>query len=486
MVIGFVMTPYFITHLGAESYGLVAFFSLLTAWMNLLDLGMTPTLGREVASSRVSGETMIDFRKLLRSFEMIFLGISILVFASIYLFRNWLSVEWIKSFELSRLEISKCISIMGVLIGFRFFSSLYRSVIIGFENQVWLNIINILFSTLKFIGVLFLFKFISTNVYIFFEYQFVLGIVEVFVLMVFVYIKLPSSNIKIPIFSFYWLKIKSIIPFALGIAYTSAIWIFVSQVDKLVLSGVLSLKEFGYFNLVIMLSTTISVLSGPISQSILPRMVYLFSTNEIESMLKLYRNGTQLVTLISSALAIIVALFSEQIVYAWTGNLQAATWSKDVLFWYSLGSGVLTILGFQYFLQVAYGQLKLHVIGGTLSFFIDVPIIVFISKNFGAESAGMVWFILRLLWLFLWTPLIHNRFAPGLHWKWFFNDVFKIVLCVLFLAILLKVFFPFQIVKGYRALFNIFIFGFSVLSIGSLSSSFLREKYLEYFNRIKS
>ena len=146
MSIGFVITPYFITHLGEESYGLVAFFALLTSWMNLLDLGMTPTLGREVASSRASHNSMVDFRKLLRSFEMIFLAISFLGFLLVHSLRNWLSIEWINSIELSRIEIAKCISIMGALIGLRWFSSLYRSVIIGFESQVWLNITNIFFN----------------------------------------------------------------------------------------------------------------------------------------------------------------------------------------------------------------------------------------------------------------------------------------------------------------------------------------------------
>ena len=35
----------------------------------------------------------------------------------------------------------------------------------------------------------------------------------------------------------------------------------------------------------------------------------------------------------------------------WTGNTEAAIWSKNVLFWYALGSGVLSILSFQHYLQ---------------------------------------------------------------------------------------------------------------------------------------
>ena len=114
--------------------------------MNLLDLGMTPTLGREVAVSRTSYNGLNDLRKLLRSFEMIFISISIIVCCTFFYFQNWLSTKWIHAINLSSEEISNCIVVMGALMGLRWFSSLYRSVLIGFEFQISLNIINIFFK----------------------------------------------------------------------------------------------------------------------------------------------------------------------------------------------------------------------------------------------------------------------------------------------------------------------------------------------------
>jgi O-antigen/teichoic acid export membrane protein len=470
------MTPYYISNLGPESYGLVAFFSLLSTWMNLLDLGMTPTLSREVSAARSIENGMNEFRKLLRSFEMIFFVISVFAFILIFIFRNWLSIEWIKSTDLSTMKISKCIVVMGILIGFRWFSSLYRSVIVGFEYQVGLNVINVIFTTLKFVGVMVVFKFLNNDIITFFEYQLFLGLIEVVILMFFVYNKLPQSDFKIPIISFYWLNIKNVIPFTLGIAYSSAIWIFVSQVDKLVLSGILNLKDFGYFNLVIVVASTITTLAGPISQAVLPRMVYMFSIKNNIGMLDLYKSATQMVVLISSSITIILALFSEQIIFAWTGNIEAANWSKDVLFWYALGSGVLSILSFQHYLQVAVGQLKLQVWGGTLSFIIDVPIIIFISIKYGPEGAGIVWFILRSCWFLFWTPYVHNKYAPGLHMKWVFNDIAIIIITVFLTAVFLKTTFPLKSINRVEIFAHILITGLVVLIIGSLSSSYIRKK----------
>jgi hypothetical protein len=39
----------YIKNLGFEAYGLISLFTVLQAWLTLLDMGMTPTLERETA-----------------------------------------------------------------------------------------------------------------------------------------------------------------------------------------------------------------------------------------------------------------------------------------------------------------------------------------------------------------------------------------------------------------------------------------------------
>ena len=43
------LVPVYIGYLGIEAYAIVGLFAVIQAWMVLLDLGMTPTLGREMA-----------------------------------------------------------------------------------------------------------------------------------------------------------------------------------------------------------------------------------------------------------------------------------------------------------------------------------------------------------------------------------------------------------------------------------------------------
>ncbi len=49
--VGILILPLYIKYMGAEAYGLVGFFTMLQAWFAVLDLGLTPTIGREKNSS---------------------------------------------------------------------------------------------------------------------------------------------------------------------------------------------------------------------------------------------------------------------------------------------------------------------------------------------------------------------------------------------------------------------------------------------------
>lgn len=478
-LIGIVVTPFYLQFLGAEAYGLVGFFALMQAWMNLLDLGLSPTLGRQAAYARGTENGFRNFKKLLKSFEVIFLGLAISVFLSIFFTKEWLAIEWINSEGIKTSTLTYAIGLMGLMIGLRWFVGLYRSGINGLEDQVWLNAANIGLTSLKFLGALVLLKFITSDVRHFFEYQLFVSLIEVGVFMHRFYSKLPVTSYSPKIIDFDFSIVRSIAPFALGIAYTSGIWVLVTQTDKLVLSGILNLSEYGYFSLVALVAGSITILSGPISQAVLPRLTLLYSQNKIEEMLEIYGNASQFAILITLSVASMVGLYAKPLLYAWTGNIEAAQWGSSVLLWFALGNGVLGISAYQYYLQVAFGDLKLHVIGSTISAIIQVPLIYYVAKNYGAEGAGMAWFSIRTLWFLWWTPIIHKKFIPGFHLKWLKNQILPIIITVTTVSYLIRMLFPLDINENRFILFIQMIgLGILLLLISLPSSKFIRKSAL--------
>lgn len=477
ILIGIAITPLYLQYLGAEAYGLVGFFALLQAWLNLLDLGLNPTLARQVAYARGQENGFEFFKRLLKSFELIFLFIAILVSASIYFLSEWIVTHWIKAETLDIETLRYCIVLMGAMIALRFFTGLYRSGISGMEDQVWLNVINIIVISIKFIGALLVLAFVTQEIQHFFEYQLLIGLLEAAIFASRFYAKLPVTVNSPRIVAFDWLALKSVAPFALSIAYTAGLWILITQTDKLILSSVLSLAEFGYFSLVALVAGGITFLSSPISQAIMPRMTTLLAQNKKAEMLTIYRQASQIVTLISFSVAMMIGLYASPLIYAWTGDQGAANYGATVLIWFALGNGVLAIGSFQYYMQSAFGQLKLHVIGSTISAIIQIPIIYWVATNHGAVGAGIAWFIFRLTWFIGWTPIVHNRFVPGFHWDWLFKDILPILVITVSLAWLLSQQMILSFETNRFVLFiQIGLIGLGLLVLSAFSTPIIRIK----------
>src|SRR5256885_15000074 len=71
-LIGIAMVPLYLKYLGIEAYGLVGFFTVVQAWTQLLDFGLSPTLGREAAKFNAGVTTLESLNMFLRLLEIIF------------------------------------------------------------------------------------------------------------------------------------------------------------------------------------------------------------------------------------------------------------------------------------------------------------------------------------------------------------------------------------------------------------------------------
>lgn len=483
MLIGIVIAPLYLQYLGAEAYGLVGFFTLMQAWMNLLDLGLSPTLGRQAAYARGRKNGFEPFKKLLKSFEIIFFVLALFIILSIYLSSDWISQNWIKAEKLDISTLTYCVSLMGCMIGLRWFTGLYRSGINGLEDQIWANIANISLISLKFIGALLLLAFISQDIRHFFEYQVFIALIEVAVFASRFYKKLPTTQVTPGLISFDWQIVKSIAPYALSIAYTAGVWVLITQTDKLILSGVLTLAEFGYFSLIALVAGGVTMLTGPISQAVMPRLILLFSQDKKQELLELYSQASQFVAVISLSISLMIGLYAEPLIYAWTGDLRAANWGANILVWFALGNGILAISAFQYYLQVAYGRLKLHVIGSTISALIQVPLIFYTAVNYGAIGAGIAWFIFRAFWFLWWTPVVHSRFVPGFHLKWLFKEMMPIIIVTVGSALVIRYLAVLDLDTNRLILFmQITGLGLILFSISLFSAKAVRQRLFRGFN----
>jgi O-antigen/teichoic acid export membrane protein len=477
--IGIAILPAYMTYLGDEAFGLIGFFTMLSAWMMLLDIGLSATISRQSANLKHSIEGMMEFKHILRSVEAIFLLIAFIIAVGVWCADNWIANNWLNIEVLDKDEVAYCISLMGIMIGFKWIVGLYKGAINGFEQQVWVNAYSIIINSLKFVGGFILVKYISQSPSSYFEYQLFIGIIELVIIHRKIYTVVPkSSNFIMPSV----IKLKKIMPFALGIAYTSAIWIILTQIDKLLLSNILPLKEYGYFTLVAVVVGGMAALSSPIGTAVQPRMTSLLSLGKHNEMIQLYKKATQFVSVIGFAVAGTVAVFSTELLYAWSGNMEAALWAGPILFWYALGNGLLMVLAFQYYLQFAHGNLKYHILGNTVFGLIQIVAMVISVYTYSALGVAITWFALQAIFLLIWPGFIHGKFAKGIHKDWMLKDVLPAMFSTIVVLVGFK-FLNLDLLSFERVELFILLLGIGavVLIINSLVSSDTRKIILKRF-----
>lgn len=484
-LIGIVMVPFYVKYMGAEAYGLVGFFAMLQAWFQLLDMGLTPTMARETARFNGGATDDISLRRLLRAMEGIFIGVAVLGCVAMMAASGAIATSWLKVQQLPLIEVQHAIMLMAIVVALRWVSGLYRSAINGFERLVWLGGFNMFLATARFVMVIPLFIYLGTSATLFFGYQVLLAVVEVAVLVWKTYRLLP------PLIGEHrpWQSapLRSVLRFSLSIAFASFVWILATQADKLVLSKLLPLTEYGYFTLVVMVAGGVMAVSGPVSGALLPRLSKLAAEGDDKGLLQLYRNATQLVAVMAVPATLVLALFSRQVLWAWTSDQELVNTAAPVLALYAAGSGISVIAAFPYYMQFAKGNLKLHLIGSLLFVLILVPSLIWVTGQFGMVGAAWIWLVLNLAYFMIWVPVVHRYFVPGLHWHWLTKDVLFTSMPAFFTALLVQYTAPWPVGRV-AIVVQLCGLGLLLLGITSISSSKIRGflshcfKKLELFN----
>ncbi|HKX56513.1 MAG TPA: oligosaccharide flippase family protein, partial [Xanthomonadales bacterium] len=344
--VGILILPLYIKYMGAEAYGLVGFFTMLQAWFALLDLGLTPTIGRETARYHGGAMSAQAYRQLFRALSLIFAGIAVIGGGGLWLLSEAIATRWLNATELPVDEVVLAVQIMAISVALRWMGGLYRGVITGTERLVWLSGFNALVATLRFIGVFASMWLFGFTPFVFFIHQLAVALVEILGLFLMSQRLLPARSGVDRSVGWSLRPVKPLLKFALTIAFTSSLWVLVTQIDKLVLSGVLPLAEYGYFTLAVLVASGIMVVSGPISNAIMPRMARLHAEGKHDEMIKVYRDATQLVSILCGSAAITLVTCAEPLLFAWTGDAQLAAKAAPIMRLYAIGNGLLAISAF--------------------------------------------------------------------------------------------------------------------------------------------
>lgn len=414
------LVPVYIRYLGIEAYGLVGIFATLQVWLTLLDLGMTPTLGREMARFTAGASTVQHIRDLLRSLEIVVFGVAALVAAALFGASDWIARVWLDAGTLGVDAVAQALAFVGVVVALRFCEGIYRSAIIGLQQQVWLNAAQILLAVLRGGGAVAVLAFVAPTVQAFFVWQ---GIVSAVTLIVFgakLHFALPAAPRR-PRFSRE--ALGAVRGFAGGMFAITLLAVVLTQVDKLLLSRLLSLADFGIYMLASTVAGGLYLVAGPIVQAVSPALARLLASGNEALLRTEYHRAAQLVSVLLAPAVLMLLLFPRGVLWAWSGNPALSDRAAPILAMLALGTFLNALMQVPYQLQLAAGWTALALRLNAVAVALLIPVLLWSVPRYGAVAAAATWAVLNAFYLLVAIPWMHRRLLTADASRWYVGDV---------------------------------------------------------------
>ena len=419
-ILNLIFVPIYIHLLGIEAYGLVGLYATLQAMLTLLDLGFTPTMSREMARYSVLPAKSQEARDLARTLEVIYWIIAIVIGAGIIALSSPIAEYWIQSRTLSSATVRQAIIIMGLIAALQWPVTFYAGGLQGLQDQLLLNSVNIVVSTLRFGGAALIIWLVSPTVIAFFIWQIVTSGLQTSLLFSLFWWRLPSS-LQRPYIRLHLLR--SIWRFAASMGGISIISLLLMQTDKLLLSRMLPLDQFGYYILANMLAQSLLLLSGPVTNAVFPRLTQLISKGNQAAVIELFHHACQFVSVGVLPIGMLLTLFSPEIILIWTHDKITVQQTYLLVSLLSIGSMFLAIQTIPYMLALASGWMKLNLYLGVISIAIIIPLLFILVAQYGSVGAGIAWIVLNGATTPIYIHLLYRNLLPGEEWRWYVKDI---------------------------------------------------------------
>jgi O-antigen/teichoic acid export membrane protein len=473
--------PLYIHFMGIEAYGLVGFFSVLMGVFSLLDMGLSATLSREMARLSGLADKAQEMRNLVRTLEVVYWGVAAVLAVVVISCSSLIAHNWVQAGQLSTQTVKNAIVLMGLALALQWPLNFYAGGLVGLQRQVLLNSVNVVMATIRGGGAVLILWLVSPTIHAFFGWQIISSGLRVFLVALLLWRSLPPTGLAA---AFKVYLFRSIWRFAAGITAISTLTLILTQLDKIILSKMLTLKMFGYYTLATMAASAIGYLVAPCFIAIYPRFTQLVATENWTELRAFYHQGCQLVSVLILPTAVVIALFSGEILFLWTRSQVAAEQASVILSLLVIGGALNGLMNMPFALQLANGWTSLAVYGNAIAVAVMVPIIILLTWHFGAPGAAIAGIILYGGYLLFTIPITYRRLLPGETRRWYLEDVGYPLLAAAVVAGVGRWLIHGQMslaVTG-MVLLSVYV---AALTAAALSASLVRAKILGLAHRLK-
>lgn len=414
--------PVYIRLIGIEAYGLIGFYVALLTTVQVFDLGLGQTTTREFARLATAPDKLRGARDILKTIGLVYWGVAGLIAAAVLLSAPFLANNVIKAQGLPQEVTRDAIMLMGIIIPMQWAVNLRLGALMGLERQVLVNMLRIVMATVAAGGAVLVLWLVSPTVTAFFWWQLLVVAINFIIIAIILDRVLPASLHR-PRFDINILW--QVRRFAAGMSGINIASIILTQLDKWVLIALLPLKVFGYYILAVTVANALYIFISPIFNAVFPRFSMFAVQANDEQVKKLYHLGAQAMTVAVIPAALILSLFSHDVLLLWTGESQIASAAGLLVSLLVWGTALNGLMNIPYALQLSFGWTSLAIKIVLIKLAALVPVIYILVLNFGAAGAALAWLLLNVLYVLIGIPLTHRKLLKGEGGKWVVKDVLQ-------------------------------------------------------------
>ena len=211
--------------------------------------------------------------------------------------------------------------------------------------------------------------------------------------------------------------------FAAGMSAIIASALVLTQLDKLLLSRLLTLEVFGYYMLANVVTNGLYIFINPVFDALFPRLSVLAAAGDTRGVRETYHNGTQALATLVLPPATMLTLFASPLLRMWTGSPEAARQTAPIVSLLAVGTAVNGLMHAPYALQLAHGWTTLGLRINLCLIAVVAPAVALTALYWGSTGAAAVWVGANLAYLAAGLPLTHRRLLPGSTARWLLADV---------------------------------------------------------------
>ncbi len=419
-LLGILVVPLYLRWLGNEAYGLVGAFSILQVVCSVLDMGLGTTLTRQLARAAAGTSSAEESRNLVRSLEIPYWSAAALIAAVSLAAAAPLSSWWLTAQTLPPETIRRAAVLMGCTAAAQLPFTLYTGGLLGLNRQVLLNSVTVTIATLRVGATVLVLKFASPTIEAFFACQLVAGAAQTAAGAVALWASLPKSAARA---RFDGGLLRANFRFAAGVASITVVSIALTQADKVALSRILPLGVFAFYVIASQVSGALLIIAAPVFTAVFPRLSSIVARGDAAAEAREYHRAGQTLAVLLLPAAVVLAWFSRDVLYAWTGKVDVADNAYVATSLLVVGTAMNGLMHVPYALTLAHGWTKLPLVMNAIAIVFLVPLVVWASLRYGVAGAASAWILLNGSYVTINVQIMHSRLLPAEKTRWYVHDV---------------------------------------------------------------